>query len=122
MANDNKKNGVIDTSTTEVAILLDDAVNKYNPGYQVFRLQSVSGLNENSTAINSIDINVPNMMNKDSINLGSVNTTAVVKLELPRDVTRNYPIKFIPAGTRFIVSFNSGDITKPVIVGREYAW
>ena len=122
MANDNRKNGVIDTSTTEVAILLDDAVNKYNPGYQVFRLQSVSGLNENSTAINSIDINVPNMMNKDSINLGSVNTTAVVKLELPRDVTRNYPIKFIPAGTRFIVSFNSGDITKPVIVGREYAW
>lgn len=122
MANDNKKNGVIDTSTTEVAILLDDAVNKYNPGYQVFRLQSVSGLNENSTAINSIDINVPNMMNKDSINLGSVNTTAVVKLELPRDVTRNYPLKFIPAGTRFIVSFNSGDITKPVIVGREYVW
>lgn len=121
MANDNKKNGVIDTSTTEVAILLDDAVNKYSPGYQVFRLQSVSGLNENSTAINSIDINVPNMMNKDSINLGSVNTTAVVKLELPRDVTRNYPLKFIPAGTRFIVSFNSGDITKPVIVGREYA-
>nr|DAE82534.1 MAG TPA: type VI secretion system component [Caudoviricetes sp.] len=29
-------------------------------------------------------------------------------------------MKFIPPGTRFLVSFTSGDITKPVIVGREF--
>ena len=113
-------NGVIDTKTTEIAILLDDAVNKYKPGKQVFRLQTISGLNENSTAIETLDVTVPNCMNKDKPSFKNIQTTAVVKLDLPRDVTRNYPLKFIPAGTRFIVSFNSGDITKPVIVGREF--
>ena len=121
-ANSNKDavNGVIDTSTTEIAILLDDAVDKYKPGKQVFRLQSVSGLNNNSTAIETVAINVPNLMNKNRPDLTEVHTSACCKLDLPRDVTRNYPLKFIPAGTRFIMSFNSGDITKPVIVGREF--
>lgn len=112
---------VSDTSTTEVAILLDDAVNKYHPGMQVFRLQSLNGLQENSNAISTIPVNIPQLMNKDDdLGLTDVRTTACLKLELPREVVRNYPLKYIPAGTRFIVSFNSGDITKPVIVGREY--
>ena len=98
----------------------DDAVDKYKPGKQVFRLQSVSGLNNNSTAIETVAINVPNLMNKNRPDLTEVHTSACCKLDLPRDVTRNYPLKFIPAGTRFIMSFNSGDITKPVIVGREF--
>ena len=110
----------IDPTTTEVAILLDDAVNKYHPGTQVFRLQSVAGLKENSIAVETDNVDIPNLMNKKRPNFGQVNMSSVVKLELPRDVTRNFPMKFIPAGTRFIVSFNSGDIIKPVIVGREF--
>lgn len=110
-----------DPSTTEVAILIDDAVNKYHPGLQVFRLQSINGLQENDNSIETVQLSSSLLMNKNPISLGSVKLTAVVELELPRDVTRNYPVKFIPAGTRFIVSFNSGDITKPVIVGREFS-
>ncbi len=34
--------------------------------------------------------------------------------------TRNFPKKFIPIGTRFLVSYTGGDISKPVIVGREF--
>jgi hypothetical protein len=116
------KDQVTDTTATEVAILLDDSVDKYKPGVQVFRLQSVTGLQENSNAVNTTSISIPNLMNKDkNIPINQAMTTSVVKLELPRDVTRNYPLKYIPAGTRFIVSFNSGDITKPVIVGREFS-
>ena len=37
-------NSVVDTATTEIAILLDDAVNKYKPGVQTFRLQLVTVL------------------------------------------------------------------------------
>ncbi len=111
----------IDPTTTEIAILLDDAVNKYHPGVQVFRLQSVAGLKENSIAVDPTTVSIPNLMNKKKPNFGEVNMSAVMKLELPRDVTRNFPMKYIPAGTRFIVSFSSGDITKPVIVGREFA-
>lgn len=111
----------MDSATTEIAILLDDSVNKYHPGEQVFRLQSINGTQENSTDIITEDIRVPNLMNKDgNVPFSKANYTAVVKLQLPRDVTRNYPLKFIPAGTRFIVSFTSGDLTKPVIVGREF--
>ena len=111
----------MDSATTEIAILLDDSVNKYHPGEQVFRLQSINGTQENSTDIITENIRIPNLMNKDSnVPFSKANYTAVVKLQLPRDVTRNYPLKFIPAGTRFIVSFTSGDLTKPVIVGREF--
>ena len=112
----------VDTNSTEIAILLDDSVNKYHPGLQVFRLQSINGTQENSNIIDTTPVTIPGLMNRDraAVGLGQAHTTAVVKLELPRDVTRNYPVKFIPAGTRFIVSFNSGDITKPVIVGREF--
>lgn len=110
-----------DIENTEIAILLDDAVNKYHPGIQVFRLQSINGTQENDTGIETVTINKSRFMNMDmDIGIDKAQLTAVVKLELPREVTRNYPLKYIPPGTRFIVSFNSGDITKPVIVGREY--
>lgn len=112
----------MDSSTTEVAILLDDSVNKYHPGEQVFRLQSINGTQNNSTDVITENVSIPNLMNKDgNVPFTQASYTAVVKLELPRDVTRNYPLKFIPAGTRFLVSFTSGDLTKPVIVGREFS-
>lgn len=114
-------NDSIDMQTTEVAILLDDYVDKYNPGIQTFKLQSVVGLQENSRAVTTTYNTVPNLMNKDkNIGLSRVKTAPVIKLELPREICRNFPTKYIPVGTRFIVSFNSSDITKPVIIGREY--
>lgn len=114
-------NDSIDMQTTEVAILLDDYVDKYNPGIQTFKLQSVVGLQENSRAVTTTYNTVPNLMNKDkNIRLSRVKTAPVIKLELPREICRNFPTKYIPVGTRFIVSFNSSDITKPVIIGREY--
>lgn len=113
---------IVDMDTTEVAILLADHVDKYHPGTQPFRLQSISGLNTNNRQLNTTQVSVPNLMNKDksTILTHSVNTSAVVMINIPTEVTRNFPKKFIPVGTRFIVSFNSGDITKPVIVGREF--
>jgi hypothetical protein len=107
------------TTTTEIAILLDDHVDKYHTGIQAFRLQSVNGLQNNTREQQTFSINIPNLMNKDPIDPGKINTSSVVKIKLPREVTRDYPVKYIPVGTRFIVTFNSGDITKPVIIGRE---
>lgn len=112
---------VIDTTTTEVAILMDDHVDKYNPGTQTFRLQTINGLQQNTRTVETTQVELPFLMNDDpsAIRLSEVKKAAVIKLPLPREVTRNFPKKFIPVGTRFIVSFNSGDITKPVIIGRE---
>lgn len=109
------------TQTSEVAILLD-TTNKYTPGRKKFRLQSVSGLQENSTTKESENLNLSNILNADisALPISQLKKSDIIELELPREVTRNYPTKFIPAGTRFIVNFTSGDITKPVIVGREF--
>ena len=110
---------VVDMDTTEIAILMADHINKYHPGTQPFRLQSISGLNKNNRILSTTSVSLPNLMNKDKVPIitHSVNTSAVIKIRIPREVARRYPKKFIPIYTKFIVSFNSGDITKPVIVG-----
>lgn len=107
--------------STEVAILLTTA-NKYTPGKHKFRLQSNVGLKENANDETTRSLNSGNLLNKNrsSLPISKVTTSNVIELELPKEVTRNYPTKFIPPGTRFIVSYTSGDITKPVIVGREF--
>jgi len=109
------------TNTSEIAILLE-TTNKYTPGKKKFRLQSLSGLQENSTSSETTAIDTSNILNKDmsALPISSLNSSNIIELELPKDVSRNFPTKFIPPGTRFIVSFISGDITKPVIVGREF--
>lgn len=108
-------------NNTEIAILLDDYVNKYHPGVQAFKLQVTGGMLVNSRALYTDSITVPNLMNADTKNIkfNKIQHTSVVKLALPREVSRNYYRKYIPAGTRFIVQFVSGDITKPQIIGIE---
>ena len=114
-------NSTEDMKSTEVAVLLDNNVNKYNPGIQTFRLQSTGGLQSNTRGVYQQGISTNNLLNEDkSFVTGNVYKASVVRLRLPREVTINFSTKFIPVGTRFIVSYNSGDPTKPVIVGREY--
>lgn len=107
--------------TTEVAVLLTTC-NKYTPGEQVFRLQRLVGLKENSAEIQTVQLSTDNIMNADTSTLpiSSVNNSATIKLSVPMEIARRYPTKFIPPGTRFIVAFESGDISKPIIVGGEF--
>lgn len=108
-------------SYLEVAVLME-TVNKYDRDNKCkFYLQALTpnkpkNLDE-STTTNS-GSNLANLNN----NIGSTNITTsnVITLVLPREIARTYPTKWIPQGTRFIVSFIGGDITKPVIIGREY--
>lgn len=111
----------IDVVNTTIAILLDTC-NKYEPGMQPFRLQSLVGLKENSNVIETERLSSANIMNEDTsvLPIGDYNNSSVIKLEVPFEISRRYPVKFIPPGTRFIVSFSSGDITKPRIIGGEF--
>lgn len=112
------------TGTDDVAILLDDHVDKYHPGTQVFKLQSLSGLQPDSKVLTTEYCQYSNLMNRDTAGLVSnpVKKCASLKLKLPVSVTRTFPgAKFIPAGTRFIVSFVGGDLSKdPVIIRGEW--
>lgn len=110
-----------DTNSTEVAVLLTTC-NKYTPGKQVFRLQRLVGLKENSAEIQTANISTENLMNADTsaLPISSASTSSTIMLSVPMEISRRYPTKFIPPGTRFIVSFESGDISKPIIVGGEF--
>jgi hypothetical protein len=110
-----------DFGSTEIAILLTTC-DKYNPGNQTFRLQNLVGLKENSNSITTNTLSKSNLLNKDSSNIpiSSAKTSSVITLNIPYNISRTYPTKFIPPGTRFIVAFSNGDITKPVIIGGEF--
>ena len=109
------------TGVDDTAILLDDRVDKYNPGFQIFKLQSLGGLQPNSRTVTTQYLDTSNLMNKHPEELGiyPVNKMACVKLWLPITVSRTYPhAKFIPMGTMFAVSFLGGDISKPPVIIR----
>lgn len=107
--------------TTEIAILLTTC-DKYTPGSQTFRLQNLVGLKENSNSITTTTLSKSNLLNKDASNIpiSTAKTSSVITLDIPYNISRRYPTKFIPPGTRFIVAFSNGDITKPIIVGGEF--
>lgn len=109
-----------DNLVTEVAVLMT-VCNKYVPGTQTFYLQSLVPLQDKSNSIIKETNTTSNLMNKDTnIGLSEVKSSTTIQLEVPREVTVNYPTKWIPPGTRFLVSFSGGDITKPKIVGRDF--
>jgi hypothetical protein len=105
----------IDTRYTEIAELVN-ITNKYYPGIQQFRLNSLVTGELNETQTN----NKRNIQNKDSNALGISTTTQanVVEIKLPKEHTITYQKKFIPAGTKFLVCFIGGDISSPKIIGR----
>lgn len=111
----------LDLKYTEVAILMTTC-NKYTPGKQTFYLQSMVPMKDKSNTITSESNSGTALDNKETedIGLSEANTSSTIILEVPREVTRNYPKKWIPPGTRFLINFSGGDITKPQIVGRDF--
>lgn len=111
----------MDLKYIEVAVLMD-VVNKYEPGEARFYLQSLTpGKSKtNATSITS-NTDTSNLANTNP-SIGSTNVTSgsTITLNVPTECTINYPVKYIPQGTRFLVSFIGGDLTKPVIIGRDY--
>ena len=105
----------------QIVAVLTSSCNKYTPGKQTFYLQSLNPFNAKANGVFTDTINTSNIKNADKINVTtSISCGSNIVLELPREVARSFPKKWIPAGTRFILSFIGGDVTKPIIVGREY--
>lgn len=102
----------------EIAVL-QETVNKYDPPTSVkFIIPALMGnLSTEKTTPNSSN----NIMNKNN-NLGITKTTIsnYITLALPKEYVINYPEKYVPVGTLFIVGFIGGDITNAKIVGRYW--
>lgn len=110
----------IDLKYVEVAILMQ-VTNKYHPGVCPFYLQSLTPSQPKTTKTQTIPFTGNNLMNDSSIGASSLESGSTIELELPREIARQFPVKWIPQGTRFLVLFIGGDITKPVIIGRDYS-
>lgn len=111
----------MDLKYIEVAILMD-VINKYEPRTAPFYLQSLTpGKSKTTQTSITSNADTSNLANTDT-SIGSTNVTSgsTITLNVPTEYTLDYPVKYIPQGTRFLVSFIGGDLTKPVIVGRDY--
>ena len=108
-----------DLTYTEVGILTSPC-NKYKPGYQTFYIQALNPMNLKSNTKQTVSVKNNNIINKKGITSGKIEVGSNILIEMPKEVARNFPTKFIPPGTRFIIFFLGGDINKPVVVGRDY--
>lgn len=106
---------------TRTAINLE-TFDKYMPGKQKFFIQALTPTKNKSTEFATVNSDLGNIMNKDKAALGAKlpKVGSCIELEVPKDVTRWFQVKFIPPGKRFIVSFDGGNITNPRIIGRDY--
>lgn len=102
----------------EIAVLQED-INKYNPPSDAkFIIPALMGnLGTEKTTPNKST----NILNKTN-NLGITKTTTsnYITLEVPKEYVINYPSKYVPKDTMFIVGFIGGDITSAKIIGRYW--
>ena len=120
MAASNFNYNDMDLKYVEVAVLMQ-ITNKYHPGICPFYLQSLTPSQPKTLQTQNIPFTGNNLAN-DSTNIGASGLEAgsTIQLELPREIAREFPLKWIQ-GTRFLVLFIGGDITKPMIIGRDYS-
>lgn len=109
----------LDLPYIEVAVLME-TVNKYKDNMCKFYLQSLTPNKPKTLEESVVQNNTANLANVNNISTSNVTTGSTITLLLPKEIARNYPKKWIPQGTRFLVSFIGGDLTKPVIIGREF--
>lgn len=102
----------------EIAVLQEE-INKYDPPSDAkFIIPALMGnLNTEKTTPNRTN----NILNKNN-NLGitRVTTSNYITLSIPKEYVINYPKKYVPSGTLFIVGFIGGDITSCKIIGRYW--
>jgi hypothetical protein len=70
----------------------------------------------------TININKSNIYNKDKTWLATYTMTSrrTIDLIIPKYILLDYPKKYIPKGTRFLVAFIGGNLNDPQIIGRCY--
>lgn len=102
----------------EIAVLQEE-INKYHPTDAKFIIPALMGnvpINDKTTP------NKTNNIQNKTNNLGITRTTVsnYITLNVPKEYVINYPSKYVPKGTMFIVGFIGGDITSAKITGRYW--
>lgn len=108
-------------SVTRVALNLD-IIDKYMPGKQLFYIQALTPTKEKTKDFVSINNDMGNVLNKNkgSLNCRMPKVGSAIELDVPKDVSRWFEVKFINPGERFLVSVDGPTPGKIVIMGRDF--
>ena len=102
----------------EIAILQEE-INKYDPPSDAkFTIPALMGNSNTETTTPNRSSNILNKNN--DLGITRVTKSNYITLAVPKEYVINYPEKYVPAGTLFIVGFIGGDITSAKIVGRYW--
>lgn len=114
----------MDLKYPEIAIAIDD-IDRSNPGNVRFIIPVLTPLMDNSKPItDSIRQNKSSLRNDQSVKLEVENiiVTNFISIKVPQEVCNVYQVndsnRIINAGSKWIVVFVGGDITKPRIISR----
>jgi len=110
----------LDLKYPEIAIALED-INKTNPGLVKFSIPILTPSLDNSKKVsNIIHQNPGNLRNtkKTALEISNITISNYVEIPLNKALCIDDYSDYIPAGSKWIVVFIGGDITKPQIIGR----
>lgn len=110
--------GNLDNFRQEIAVLQEE-INKYNPPSNAkFIIPALMGNLGSEKTVPNRSSNILN--SKNNLGITKTTTSNYVTLAIPKEFVINYPKKYVPKGTMFIVGFIGGDITSAKIVGRYW--
>lgn len=114
----------MDLKYPEIAIAMDD-IDRANPGVVRFIIPVLTPLMNNTKPVSDIiRQNKLNLMNDKSVRLeiDNIRVTNTVSISVPQEVCNVYRLtndnRIIKSGSKWIVVFVGGDITKPRIISR----
>lgn len=108
-------------SVNRIAINLE-TFDKYMPGKQKFFIQALTPTKDKNKEFVTFQSDLGNVINKDkgALNAKLPQVGSCIELEVPKDITRWFEVKFINPGTRFIASVDGSGPGKIKLVGRDF--
>ena len=114
----------MDLKYPEIAIAMDD-IDRANPGVIRFAIPVLTPLMNNDKPItDTIRQSRSNLMNDQSVKfeIENIKVTNTIRIPVPQEVCNAYQLddsnRIIKSGSKWIVVFVGGDITKPRIISR----
>lgn len=114
----------MDLKYPEIAIAMDD-IDRMNPGEIRFAIPILTPLMDNSKpVVDTIRQTKSNLRNDPSVKLevDNIRITNFISIRVPQEVCNVYQLteenRIIKSGSKWIVVFVGGDITKPKIISR----
>lgn len=109
----------IDLRYPEIAIAMQD-INKHNPGKVKFAIPILTPTIDTSKKIeNYVHLNKRNLKNNTPIEIKDIIINNYIEIAMSSSICITQPEdEYIPSGSKWVVVFVGGDITKPQIISR----